>query len=83
MYNWKAMNLGFQELLVIFLVILLVFGPKKLPQLAQALGKAVREFRNATREIEESIKEIERSVDLEEKPTPPPPPSSSSGTQES
>ncbi len=77
------MNLGFQELLVIFLVILLVFGPKKLPQLAQALGKAVREFRNATREIEESIKEIERSVDLEEKPTPPPPPSSSSGTQES
>ncbi len=75
------MNLGFQELLVIFLVILLVFGPKKLPQLAQALGKAVREFRNATREIEESFKEIERSVDLEEPSPPPTPPSSPSSPQ--
>jgi sec-independent protein translocase protein TatA len=50
------MNVGFQELLLIFLVILLLFGAKKLPELARGLGQAMREFRKATKEMEESIK---------------------------
>lgn len=51
------MNLGFQELLLIFFVALLLFGPKKLPELARGLGRAVREFRNAMRDVEEGLRE--------------------------
>lgn len=51
------MNLGFQELLLIFLVILLLFGAKKLPELARGMGQALKEFRKAARETEESLKE--------------------------
>ena len=50
------MNVGFQELLLIFLVILLLFGAKKLPELARGLGQAMREFRRATKEMEDSLK---------------------------
>jgi sec-independent protein translocase protein TatA len=42
-------NLGFSELLVILAVALLVIGPKRLPQLATALGEAVRAFQEALR----------------------------------
>ncbi len=41
-------NIGFGELLVIFLVLLLVFGSSKLPQLGDALGKSIRNFKKAT-----------------------------------
>lgn len=40
-------NLGFQELLVIFLVAFLLIGPKRLPQLAKAFGDAIRAFQDA------------------------------------
>ena len=42
-------NLGFQELFVIFLIALVVIGPKRLPDLAKALGEAVRAFQEAMR----------------------------------
>ena len=42
-------NLGFSEILVILAVALLVVGPKRLPQVAQAVGEAVRAFREALR----------------------------------
>jgi len=42
-------NLGFQELFVIFVVALLVIGPKRLPELTRALGEAVRAFQDALR----------------------------------
>ncbi len=45
-------NLGVPELLLILLVILVFFGSKKIPELAQGLGKGIREFRKASREIE-------------------------------
>jgi len=40
--------LGWQEILIIFIVLLLLFGGKRLPELAKGLGKAVREFRDAS-----------------------------------
>jgi len=40
-------NLGLQELLVIFLVALLIIGPKRLPELARAFGEALRAFQDA------------------------------------
>jgi TatA/E family protein of Tat protein translocase len=47
-------QLGLQELIFIFIVALLVFGPKKLPDLGKSLGKGMREFRKATNELKAS-----------------------------
>jgi len=47
------MNLGFGEILLIMFVALLVFGPKKLPELGKAAGKTLREFKNATKGLME------------------------------
>ena len=50
------MNLGFQELLLIFLLVIILFGSKKLPELARGMGQALREFRKAAKEAEEIAK---------------------------
>src|SRR3989442_474280 len=56
-------QLGFSEMLVIFIVALLVFGPKKLPELGKSLGKGIREFRKATDELkstwQDQVKDIQ------------------------
>ncbi len=54
------MNLGFQEILLIFLIILLLFGAKKLPELAKSMGQALREFKKAAKETTEEEKEEEK-----------------------
>lgn len=46
------MNFGPQELVIVFLIILLLFGAKKLPELAKGLGQALKEFRRAAKEGE-------------------------------
>lgn len=48
-------SIGPMELVLIFLVILLVFGAKRIPEIAQGLGKGIREFKSATREISNEI----------------------------
>ncbi len=50
-------NIGFPELLIILAVALLVFGPKKLPEVGRSIGKALREFRRTSDEIKEKIEE--------------------------
>ena len=45
------MGIGFTELILIFLVVLLVFGAKRLPEIAGAMGKAVNEFKKSKDEI--------------------------------
>jgi sec-independent protein translocase protein TatA len=45
-----AMRLGFGEILIILVVVLLIFGANKIPQLGDALGKGIRNFRNASRD---------------------------------
>jgi len=55
-------DLGFQELIVIFIVALLVFGPKKLPELARTLGKGVRDIRQAMSSVKEQIDSEIREV---------------------
>ena len=44
-------NLGVQELLVIFVIALVIFGPKKLPELGKSLGKGIAEFKKASTEL--------------------------------
>jgi TatA/E family protein of Tat protein translocase len=57
-------NIGLPELLIIVAIALIVFGPNKLPELAKAFGKAMREFRKATEEVKESFEA--ETKDLEE-----------------
>ena len=68
-------DLGFQELIVIFLVALLVVGPKKLPELSRNLGKWVveikRSINRAKWQIETEFEEIENKSEVETTPTPP------------
>ncbi len=49
-------GLGPWELLLIFLAILLLFGAKRLPEIAQGLGKGIREFRKSMKETSEELK---------------------------
>ena len=49
-------TLGTQEMVLIFLILLLLFGAKKLPQLARGIGKSVGEFRKAREEFEDEIR---------------------------
>lgn len=52
-------GLGGTELLMVFVVILLVFGPSQIPKMARGLGQAMREFRKAQREIGDELKSEE------------------------
>ncbi|HHV38767.1 MAG TPA: twin-arginine translocase TatA/TatE family subunit [Tepidimicrobium sp.] len=51
----KVGRIGFQELIVIFILALLIFGPSKLPEIGRSLGKGIREFKQASREFKEGI----------------------------
>ena len=44
------------ELVIVLIIALVIFGPKRLPELGGSLGKGIREFRKATNELQESIK---------------------------
>lgn len=59
-------GLGMQEILLILVVALVVIGPKRLPDIARALGKAMREFRHATDDLRQNL-DI-NTPDLESKP---------------
>jgi sec-independent protein translocase protein TatA len=62
-------DIGLQELVLIFVIALLVLGPKNLPQLGRSLGRAMREFRKASDEFRNTI---ETNLQMNE-PDPPPP----------
>ena len=59
-------SLGFQELLLIGIVVLIFFGGRKIPEFMRGLGKGIREFNdaknNVKREIEEGIKEKDKTT---------------------
>ncbi len=62
-------GIGLPEMAVIFVLALLVFGPKKLPEIGRSLGKTIRSFQDASKEFESEFKrEAER---LEQIPSPP------------
>jgi len=63
-------GLGLPELIVIFVIALVVFGPKKLPDLGKSVGRAMAEFKKAQQEFQESVqaemKEVEKTAKVDE-----------------
>lgn len=63
-------GLGIPELIIIFVIALIVFGPKKLPDLGKSIGRAMAEFKKASDEFQESVrtemKEVEQSANVKE-----------------
>lgn len=80
-------DIGLQELILIFVIALLVFGPKNLPQLGRSLGRAMREFRRASDEFRSTIEtnlqinEPDPVPSLAPEPAIAEPPSGTSGAQ--
>ncbi len=56
------MNLGMTEIVLILVVVLLMFGPSKLPSLGKSMGEAIRGFKKGLNEIEEKPAEIVRET---------------------
>lgn len=61
-------SLGWQETLAIFILALILFGPKKLPELGRTLGKAINEFRRASSELRTSFDREMRNLEQETAP---------------
>jgi sec-independent protein translocase protein TatA len=57
-------NIGLPELMVIMAIALLVFGPKKLPEVGRTIGKAIREFKRSTDEIKDKFEEQIRAEEF-------------------
>ncbi len=54
------------ELIIVLVIVIIIFGVGRLPELGGAIGKGIREFRKASMEAEEAKKEIESKADTEE-----------------
>ena len=64
-------GIGFQEMLIILVVVLIFFGPKRLPDLAKSLGKGIAEFKKASEEVRKGIEDAVKEESKEEAPKPP------------
>jgi len=61
----EFMNLGFPEMIFIFLLALIIFGPKKLPEIGRQIGKALNEFKRASNEFKAQIESEISHLDVE------------------
>jgi sec-independent protein translocase protein TatA len=58
-------NLGFWEIVIIALVVLLLFGGKKIPELMRGLGKGVKNFKEGMKEVENDVKDIKKDIEAD------------------
>ncbi len=63
-------NLGFPEIVIIFIVALVIFGPRKLPELGRSLGRGLSEFKRASNELkrtwEDEVEAVKHEVEVEQ-----------------
>ncbi len=63
-------GLGLPEIIVIFVIALLIFGPKKLPDLGKSIGRAIADFKKASEDFQDTVrsemKEVEKSAGVDE-----------------
>tara|TARA_B100002019_G_C20912335_1_gene423452 strand:+ start:271 stop:471 length:201 start_codon:yes stop_codon:yes gene_type:complete len=57
------LNLGGPEIVLIVFVVVLLFGAKRIPELARGLGKGMREFKDATKEIKKEVDDAGKEID--------------------
>ncbi len=62
-------GIGMGEMIRMFLIVLVLFGAKRLPEIGSSLGKGIREFKSSVREIEQELKVPDRQI---HRTTPPP-----------
>ena len=60
------LTIGVWEWVIIALVVLLLFGGKKIPELMRGLGKGMKSFKLGMKEVEEDVKEIKKDLETEE-----------------
>lgn len=60
-------GLGIPELILILVIALVVFGPKKLPEISKTLGKSIKEFRNSTSDITDTVNTVKDVTDVAKK----------------
>lgn len=60
-------SLGAMEIVLIIVAIVLLFGAKKIPELAQGVGKGMKEFKKAVKEVEDDITEVKEEVKSDQK----------------
>ena len=73
-FNWKIMKalllmpltIGVWEWVIIALVIVLLFGGKKIPELMRGLGKGMKSFKQGMKEVEADVNEIKKDIESEE-----------------
>jgi sec-independent protein translocase protein TatB len=59
------MNLGFPEMIFLFFLALIIFGPKKMPEIGRQIGKAINEFKRASNEFKSQIEHEINQLDVE------------------
>src|SRR5438045_9622358 len=60
-------SIGMPELIIIFVIALIIFGPRKLPELGRSLGKSLAEFKRASNELKSTLRSEERRVGKEDR----------------
>jgi sec-independent protein translocase protein TatA len=53
-------GIGTQELLIVFLIVLLLFGANRIPEIGRAMGRGIRDFKRATQDLEKDVTEEDR-----------------------
>ena len=76
------MNLGMPEMIFIFLLALIIFGPRKLPEIGRQLGRALTEFKRASNEFKYQIEDEIRQIEAAESNRIQPPPESAAAAPE-
>jgi len=71
-------SIGMPELIIIFVIALIIFGPRKLPELGKSLGKSLAEFKKASNELRNTLEEEIRIEEQKTEAARPAPPTTSS-----
>jgi len=67
-------NLGMSEIILILVIVLLVFGARRLPEIGSSLGKGIREFKRSMREVTDDVEAVPPRRELPRSDQPPGPP---------